>query len=721
MNKILKTLSCAFVLGSLMLTTACSEDFLNEVKRDAYTTGLLETPEGLESMASTLYECYAWTFTSESGYAYSNYGTDEFMVANDKSNEMWNSYDIRLGSEVTPRVNGNTQAITTYWNEYYTWIARCNTIIGKADVLEGYSGRNETLGTAYFTRAFCYLFLTMQWGDIPLITHRITTPEREFVREKTEKVYEQVIADLEKAYELLSSDASRATSNYLTKYTAAHYLAKAHLWRASEINDEWNASYKAADLDKVISYADIVIAAHPLAAKYEDLFNNFTEYDSSITENNSEIVLSSGSSIASDSVKKKNKGLAYFCHWYGSFPFMKRDLAGGREYQRLKTTSNYGYFLYDLENDSRFWKSFRTTLAINNATSTEIEVQGIKYKGNEYFPSSNGDYMGVLFIVNQEKYGQKYLRRDVNLEKAPKNASYTIQDYRTSKYIPTVMSLLIYENDGTGPIGTCYTPDFNELYIPLSKYYDGGIEKNGQNYSYRDGMHARSAEDYFFKAEALIRKGQYDAGIAVLQPLRDRAQFRAGEERDAYTDGGNAYHYNQYKANLKGYEANCAFYPMNSYYYSVGGWDDEEARKAKNASASVLPAVTMGNFPPEDQRIIDKLGYSSDYDKAMCYLLNEKSREMYGEYLRWMDLARTKTLEKRLIFNDQASSKNLVNFLGQSKDINGNDYAYNEYGDSFKPGTHYRRPIPQNFLDNITLNGSPLTADQKQAMQNPGY
>ena len=707
--------------GSALLSTSCTNDFLDEVKRDEVSSSWLNEPEGLASMAGSLYTEFNYFFSNESGYAYTNYGTDEFMVAGDASNGMWNDYDARLGSIVTPTVNSNTQAITTFWNTLYEWNARANKIIGNADVLEGSALKNETLGTAYFVRGFNFLFLTMQFGDIPLVTEPISTPEREFSRAPQEQVYEQIISDLENAYKLLSSDASRATQNYATKYTAAHYLAKAHLWRASEINDKWNSAYKSKDLEAVIKYADEVIAAHPLAADYNDLFNNFTAYDTSITETNTEIVLSSGSSDSATTNRKSNWGLALFTAWYQNFPLMKRDLASGREYQRLKTTPSYAYFLYDLENDSRFWKSFKTTYAVNNASAkTEISVDGQKMPSTSYFPSNDGEYMSSMYIINRTDYGQKYYKSEVNVSKAT-SGTYSRTDYRTGKKIPAIMALNIYSEDGSEILGTSMTPDYNTLLAPLCKYLDGAVDKNNLGGGYRDGILARSAEDYFFKAEALIKQGKYDEGIAVLKPLRDRAQFKAGEARDAYVDGGNAYHYNTYKSGLKGFTANCSYYPMNSYYYSVGGWDDETVREAKNAVASELPVVTLASLPKEDEAIIAKLGYSSDYDKAMCYLLNEKSREMYGEYLRWMDLARTLTLEKRLVFNDQAYSRSLTDVTGHTTDMSGTTYAESANGGSFKASTHYYRPIPQVFLDNITKDGKPLTADEKAAMQNPGY
>ena len=189
---------------------------------------------------NSLYTEFGYFFSNESSYTYTNYGTDEFMVAGDASNGMYNDYDPRLGSVVTPKVNSNTQAITTFWDRLYQWTARANEIIARCEgegskVPEG-SAKDEAMGVAHFVRGFNYLFLTMQWGDIPLITEPVTTPQREYTRNSQDEIYKLIISDLETAYKLLSADASKATKNYVTKWAAAHYLAKAHLWRASELN-----------------------------------------------------------------------------------------------------------------------------------------------------------------------------------------------------------------------------------------------------------------------------------------------------------------------------------------------------------------------------------------------------------------------------------------------------------------------------------------------------
>ena len=41
--------------------------------------------------------------------------------------------------------------------------------------------------------------------------------------------------------------------------------------------------------------------------------------------------------------------------------------------------------------------------------------------------------------------------------------------------------------------------------------------------------------------------------------------------------------------------------------------------------ATNLQITDIHNLPAEDEAIISKLGYSTDYDRMMCLLLNERS------------------------------------------------------------------------------------------------
>src|SRR5258708_7645315 len=199
-------------------------------------------------------------------YANTNYGTDEFHVGGDNSNAQSNAYSNGLESLITP-INANTITPNVQWDNLYLGIGYANLLIQSANASASTSVaiKKTALGEGYFFRAYSYLRLVSQYGAVPLKTKVSTGIELEFTRAAPKDIYTQIISDFDSAYLLLSNGSSPA---HITKDAAAHYLAKAYLCRASEINNSWNSTTKAADLAPIGPLCDPIIANNHLAAMY---------------------------------------------------------------------------------------------------------------------------------------------------------------------------------------------------------------------------------------------------------------------------------------------------------------------------------------------------------------------------------------------------------------------------------------------------------------------
>ena len=111
--------------------------------------------------------------------------------------------------------------------------------------------KNQLLGEALFSRAFCYFYLVNLFGDVPLVTstdYRITDTLR---RTASALVYQQIIADLETAQNLMSSDYQTAQRVRPNSGTAAALLSRVLLY-----NSRWqDAESQATSLINSVLYS----------------------------------------------------------------------------------------------------------------------------------------------------------------------------------------------------------------------------------------------------------------------------------------------------------------------------------------------------------------------------------------------------------------------------------------------------------------------------------
>lgn len=645
-----KKLYINLLLGAtLVLGSSCNQDFLEEELTTAYSKEYYNTEAGIQALAvGTYYQVFAAEFSSEVPLTATQSGTDEFHAGGDPSNWTWNSYSTGLKAFVTVS-NANTVAANTNWDNLYIGIGNANQLIESATAIVSSNDaiKKTALGEGHFLRAFNYLKLVSQYGGVPLKLTTSSTVELEFTRATPQAVFEQIIADFTQAYNLLGTAGFPAK---ITKDAAAHYLAKAYLARASEINDSWNTTTKAADLQKVVSLSDEVISRHPLATNFDNLWN-YTTADG-VNEKLPELILTAQFN-ASALTTGGNQQHLHFLSTYDQLPQMKRNLAGGRPFSRLAPTY-FVYNVFDQVNDSRFWKSFQTKSIVNNKSGT-------------YY--TNGD-LGIMYIINNAA--------DTRFAKTKNNDSPDILYSKTGKTIPSVY--VAYAADNFGLMKDVRFPS-------LSKHMDGNRIDLSSTKGSRDMILARSAETYLLAAEAKVRLAKlgtatYADALSYINTVRTRATYKSGENRAAYTDGSAAWTVSG-QAGIP-----ISFIPENSYY--------ESNNIAPVTTATSLAISSIGTLPAADQAVITKLGYSSDYDRMLCLVLNERTRELCGEFHRWEDLSRTKTLVARAKAYNPEAAPNVQDF-------------------------HNLRPIPQTFLDGVYASGKPLTAAEKQAMQNPGY
>jgi starch-binding outer membrane protein, SusD/RagB family len=658
MKKEFQKLTWAMAGIFLLVITSCKK-FIKEELVTTLTEDYYDTDAGLENLVKSAYAPLQWSFTGEQSYCMYNFGTDEFREGDQFNNVRYNDYDANL--------NSNDAFVNGLWSNHYAGIRRCNQGIEliaafndpTSPLLGTQAKKDIRIAELRALRGFYYFQMVQQFGGVPLVTSVPATPQYEFPRATVAEVYNQVIADLKAAGPALPWRYVGADRGRATRAMAHHYLAKAYLTRGSAVSDA--RGQKPTDMDSVIFFANDVIvnSGHTLEADYGSLFNaGYPDGAIPPVGENGSAPLSSKSKIDANNASNEiifaaqfssNLALAglnnqthlfYPSAYDAGIPGMTRDFFNGRPFRRLRPT-DYTIDIYDKVNDSRFFKSFQTVFYRNVASNSGLAVFTAANAPNPSLvgkPRVGVGDTAAIYIVNPQS--MPLLTSTISAMRY-----YAV----FARYKQTTVG---------GTISTDYT---GGKYLTMLKFADPIrlTTTNNEARGIRNGTFARLADTYLAIAEAYGRKADYGNALTYINALRNRAAYKANESRSP------------------------------QIWQFMGGPNTLANTTATNQATMTLFTT---NAPSE----LYPATVTSTADRFIHFILNERTRELCGEFYRWEDLVRTETLYDRTrLFNADISP-------------------------SFAP-FHKLRPIPYLQMIAQQINGQPMTPTQLAAYQNPGY
>jgi starch-binding outer membrane protein, SusD/RagB family len=162
----------------------------------------------------------------------------------------------------TPR----TDEINSFWKLQFSGITQCNLVLDKVQKISfNKTTQNRVIGEALFLRSYYYFLLTQVFGDVPLFTTVVSPDKLRAPRTPKVEIYKQIIADCDRAGDLLPLQHGASDIGRPTKGSALALAAKAYLYQKN-----W---------DKTLEYVAKVKAlnVYGLMPNYQDNFNKKTQ------------------------------------------------------------------------------------------------------------------------------------------------------------------------------------------------------------------------------------------------------------------------------------------------------------------------------------------------------------------------------------------------------------------------------------------------------------
>lgn len=272
----MRNIVCYLALFIALISDSCKKLVDEEPLSDGTLDQFFKTVYEADAAMAGMYGAFQGTMIGESQF---NNRVTFWGDARSDNMERFKTYSNNSTSEIhfnslTPNNN------FADWSPLYTVIGRANLNIAKFPEINNYATPGATitqdklksyLAQCYAMRAVCYLYILKVWGAAPIRTTPFLslTDNPQAPRETKTKVKEQILADLQKAYDLTTKNAS-PTVWYIGEGAICAMMADVYMWRSHD--DEITPDYPNA----IVWFKNLFKAKAPTGKVYNAAGVNVT-------------------------------------------------------------------------------------------------------------------------------------------------------------------------------------------------------------------------------------------------------------------------------------------------------------------------------------------------------------------------------------------------------------------------------------------------------------
>lgn len=638
------------VLGTtalaLLFATSCS-DILNEQPRSIYEPTFFQTEKGVEGGITSMYAHLRYIYGQAYYYNSCLTGTDEATYAQSADGNFKDADLSGVGS-----LTASSSRSDVLWGTAFSNINTANGVLENGSKV----GVSEALlAEAHFFRGMDYFLLVQTFGGVPLdlgageLKFNIST-SRTSVRNTVPEVYTKaVFPDLKTAITNLP-DNPRVTGG-VTKTVARLYLSKAYLtygwWLENPNNIPTYPECDRTDPD-----------GHDAAWYYQQAYDIATE---AIDNPGPYGLMESFYQVNADPYDRNKEILLYADHTQEDEYYN----GGSLSYGSGGAPDNFAGWMM-------------------NWNYTDIQAK-----------DKDGNTISPVIRVAEQAYGRPWTRM------APPHGVFTktFKDKTKDSRYDGTFTTVYRGNWSTNGNNWTTVSGANGIAVAEGEPLLTFLPEDDPNIQYPDG-----AGNSNTGAGVITGRGDHVMGPSAISRRVYPGLWKLGPYRTDNGTGpgqpnaGSTRPYNIAKfSELYLIAAEAAVKGATTK-------PDKSARELVNVLRDRAGKWTFNNAENEEMDVDygSQLTAETPATIDINFILDERSREFYGEGYRWFDLVRTQK------WNEYADSYEIC---GNDK----GDRNIVTYTRTIKPG-HYLRPIPQGQLD-----GMEMSADEKKNYQNPEY